>query len=252
MTGSDLGVRNGDEADPSTDGELARALETYLSAVERGQAVDPRRLAAEHPAIADELQSCLEILRLAGRVEGEAGAEAVVEGSEDSAPAPMPALGDFRILRQVGRGGMGVVYEAEQVSLHRRVALKVLPFASALDPQQLRRFQTEAQAAAQLHHTNIVPVFSVGCERGVHYYAMQFIEGQALSSLIHNLRRLSGPESRAGQATSTGPSLAEEVASGRLDPKPPPPPSAGRGSPDHCGEHLQASWARRFSFLSRC
>jgi eukaryotic-like serine/threonine-protein kinase len=230
MTGSDLGARNGNEADPSTDGELAHALEAYLSAVERGQAVDPQRLAAEHPAIADELRSCLEILRLAGQVEGEAGAEAVVKVNEDA--APVPALGDFRILRQVGRGGMGVVYEAEQVSLHRRVALKVLPIASALDPQQSRRFQTEAQAAAQLHHTNIVPVFSVGCERGVHYYAMQFIEGQSLAALIHDLRRLLGLEPRLGESATTGPSLAEEVASGRLAPKPPPPPTAGRGSPD--------------------
>ena len=181
--GSESGVR---------DGELARALEAYLSAVEAGRPVDPDRLAAEHPAIADELRSCLEVLRLAGRVETEPGAEAAVEAIED--PAATTTLGDFRILRQVGRGGMGVVYEAEQVSLHRRVALKVLPFAAALDPSQLRRFQTEALAAAQLHHTNIVPVFSVGCERGVHYYAMQYIEGQTLAALVRDLRRLSGLE----------------------------------------------------------
>ena len=103
--------------------------------------------------------------RLAGRVEGDARSRRPWTARRRSV-APTPMLGDFRILRQVGRGGMGVVYEAEQVSLHRRVALKVLPFASALDPEQLRRFQTEAQAAAQLHHTNIVPVFSVGCEAG--------------------------------------------------------------------------------------
>ena len=97
-------------------------------------------------------------------------------------------LGDYRILREVGRGGMGVVYEAEQLSLGRRVALKVLPFAAALDPRQFRRFRTEAQAAARLHHTNIVPVFEVGSERGVHYYAMQFIEGQSLAAMIADLR----------------------------------------------------------------
>jgi serine/threonine protein kinase len=77
-------------------------------------------------------------------------------------------LGDFRLIREIGRGGMGVVYEAEQISLARRVALKILPFAGMLDPRQLQRFQNEARAAASLHHTNIVPVFSVGCERGVH------------------------------------------------------------------------------------
>ena len=82
-------------------------------------------------------------------------------------------LGDFRLVREVGRGGMGIVYEAEQVSLKRRVALKVLPFAGALDAKQLQRFKNESQAAAQLHHTNIVPVRYVGCERGVHFYAIK-------------------------------------------------------------------------------
>ncbi|MBM4070337.1 MAG: serine/threonine protein kinase, partial [Planctomycetes bacterium] len=97
-------------------------------------------------------------------------------------------LGDFRIIREVGRGGMGVVYEAEQVSLNRRVALKVLPFAATLDPRQLQRFKNEAQAAAQLHHTNMVPVHYVGCERGTHFYAMQFIDGVTLAAAIADLR----------------------------------------------------------------
>ncbi len=101
----------------------------------------------------------------------------------------MPAeLGDFRILREIGRGGMGVVYEAEQISLERRVALKVLPFASMLDDRQLARFKNEALAAAQLHHANIVPVFAVGCERGLHFYVMQLIEGQTLEQLIQDLQ----------------------------------------------------------------
>src|SRR5437868_12157724 len=109
-------------------------------------------------------------------------------------PGPSPsevdadgALGEYRIVREVGRGGMGVVYEAVQISLGRRVALKVLPFAAALDARHLQRFKNEAQAAAHLHHTNIVPVLSVGCERGVHFYAMQFIEGQTLAALIETL-----------------------------------------------------------------
>ena len=89
---------------------------------------------------------------------------------------------------EIGRGGMGVVYEAVQLSLGRRVALKVLPFAAALDARQLQRFKNEAQAAAQLHHTNIVPVYAVGCDRATHYYAMQLIEGQNLADLIGELR----------------------------------------------------------------
>jgi serine/threonine protein kinase len=103
-------------------------------------------------------------------------------------------LGDFRILREIGRGGMGVVYEAEQISLGRRVALKVLPFAATLDPRQLQRFQNEAHAAAHLQHQNIVPVYAVGSERGVQYYAMQLIEGQTLAALIAQMR----PQARPG------------------------------------------------------
>ena len=91
-------------------------------------------------------------------------------------------------VREVGRGGMGLVYEAEQLSLSRRVALKVLPFAATMDARQLQRFQNEARAAAGLHHTNIVPVHFVGCERGVHYFAMQFIEGRDLASGLTQLR----------------------------------------------------------------
>src|SRR5438128_4409977 len=84
---------------------------------------------------------------------------------------------------------MGIVYEAAQISLRRRVALKILPFAAALDPKQLQRFKHEAQAAAHLQHQHIVPVHYVGCERGVHFYAMQYIEGQTLAALIQELRR---------------------------------------------------------------
>src|SRR5439155_425122 len=98
-------------------------------------------------------------------------------------------LGDYKIVREIGRGGMGIVYEATQLSLGRRVALKILPLAAALDPKHLQRFKNEAQAAAQLHHTNIVPVYAVGTERGVHYYAMQLIEGQSLAALIEQLRQ---------------------------------------------------------------
>ena len=96
-------------------------------------------------------------------------------------------LGDFRIVREIGRGGMGTVYEAEQIALGRRVALKVLPFAAILDPTHLQRFQNEARAAASLKHPHIVSVYSVGCERGVHYYAMEYVEGRTLAQLVDDL-----------------------------------------------------------------
>jgi hypothetical protein len=113
---------------------------------------------------------------------------------------------------------MGVVYEAQQVSLGRRVALKVLPFATVMDQRRLARFKTEAQAAAQLIHQNIVPVFSVGCERGVHFYAMQYVEGQTLAEIIGQLRRAVGleprePDEPRALAASASISLAHLAAS---------------------------------------
>ena len=97
------------------------------------------------------------------------------------------SLGDFRTIRVIGRGGMGVVYEAVQISLNRRVALKILPMTSAGDPRKLKRFQIEAQAAALLNDPHIVPVYVVGSENGIHFYAMQLIEGQTLAELISDL-----------------------------------------------------------------
>jgi serine/threonine protein kinase/Flp pilus assembly protein TadD len=107
---------------------------------------------------------------------------------------------------------MGVVYEAEQISLGRRVALKVLPFAGALDGKQLQRFKNEAQAAAGLHHTNIVPVHFVGCERGVHFYAMQFIDGQNLAQVIAALRHAADGEHSSRPEARPVPASAEPGA----------------------------------------
>src|SRR5207245_6168648 len=97
-----------------------------------------------------------------------------------TAVPPLSQVGDYRIIREIGHGGMGVVYEAEQISLGRRVALKVLPWQVARDRTTLERFRREARASARLHHTNIVPVFEVGQDGEVSYYAMQFIQGQSL------------------------------------------------------------------------
>jgi len=101
-------------------------------------------------------------------------------------------LGDFRILRRVGQGGMGVVYEAIQESLGRHVALKLLPAEALLDPKKLERFRREAKSAAKLHHTNIVPVFGTGEANGRHFYAMQFISGHPLDAVIDEVKRLKG------------------------------------------------------------
>ncbi len=129
-------------------------------------------------------------------------------GSGDPAVPSPGTLGDFRILREIGRGGMGVVYEAEQISIGRHVALKVLPFAAILDPRQLNRFKNEARAAGTLDHPNIVSVYSVGTDRGVHYYAMQLIQGQSLAELIAGLRDSHGVARAAPTSAGVSPGAA--------------------------------------------
>lgn len=105
--------------------------------------------------------------------------------------AEQKVIGDFQVIREIGRGGMGIVYEAIQRSLDRKVALKVLSSGIADTPLQLQRFRREAEAAARLHHTNIVPVYGIGEENGIHFYAMQYIDGVPLANAIGAARRKS-------------------------------------------------------------
>src|SRR5690606_805516 len=105
---------------------------------------------------------------------------------------PQQQLGDFRLKREIGRGGMGVVYEAEQISIARTVAVKVVPFAALAGHTTLRRFQNEVRAAALLDHPHIVAVYSVGEERGIHYYAMKLVRGRSLADVIQQMRDANG------------------------------------------------------------
>jgi serine/threonine protein kinase len=171
------------------DPRLLQAAREYLGELEAGRAPDRQAYLARCPDLAAELAVCLdgvEMAHAAGLMfEPPAPPVAVLPPATDHG---VGTLGDFRIVREVGRGGMGVVYEAVQLSLNRRVALKVLPFAAALDARRLQRFKTESQAAAGLHHSNIVPVHAVGCDRGVHFYAMQLIDGRPLDAVISEMR----------------------------------------------------------------
>ena len=209
--------------------EVISILEEFLTKLEAGARLNPEDLTARCPSLAEPLKACLASLEFLHDASFGLRDPATPElPSATECQTDLGLLGDFRLVREVGRGGMGVVYEAEQISLGRRVALKVLPFAAALDARQLQRFKNEAQAAASLHHTNIVPVFGVGCERGVHYYAMQYIEGQTLAEIIKNVRHgkdrgLSGftsepsdrhatPPSRPTKALTAGPTHVRAAA----------------------------------------
>jgi serine/threonine protein kinase len=170
-------------------------LEEVANRCLAGEPVDWSAYERDYPQYVEELRQLMPAMRAVADFsrsarEGDAAPVNEHNGVEGT-------LGDFRILRELGRGGMGVVYEAEQISLGRRVALKVLPFAATMDPRHLQRFQNEARAAASLEHPHIVPVYGVGCERGVHYYAMKFIDGQSLAEIIA-AQRTSAPRTQPG------------------------------------------------------
>src|SRR3954451_8745984 len=180
----------------------------------------------EHPALTEYTDK---YPALAAEIRDLFPALAVMEelgsaGGPPTGPYPGPSqwdarvperLGDYRILREVARGGMGIVYEAVQESLGRHVALKVFPAAGLMSPTSLERFRREARAAARLHHTNIVPVFGVGEHEGVHYFAMQFIRGQGLDRVLHELAHLRrGPPPGADTRRDPDPSVS--IARGLL------------------------------------
>ena len=185
---------------------IFRALDEYFSALRRGQRPDREEFLKRHPEVSASLADCLEgvdfIEAMSARFRDKADGPEPFTGSSTSGSS---VLGDFRIISELGRGGMGVVYKAEQMSLGRTVALKVLPMWSALDPQQRKRFHNEAQAVAHLHHAHIVPIFGVGSDHGIHFYAMQFIDGEDLAQVIRNLRR------RGGIGTSSQRTLSGEA-----------------------------------------
>ncbi|QEG39195.1 serine/threonine protein kinase [Roseimaritima ulvae] len=149
-----------------------------LPAVRRWDAAVVSELIAQHPELAPGLEECLQGLR---RIEAVA---TLSTGDSDAAvvtsEAELPQIPDFQITGELGRGGMGVVYEARQLSLNRVVALKVLPMGR-VDRGAVERFVREANTVAGMQHEGIVPVFAVGVHEGLHWFAMQRIEGMPLS-----------------------------------------------------------------------
>ncbi len=156
-------------------------LDRYLADLQAGKTPDRDQLLEEHPDLAAAARGLSRRHRVRPPRDRPRGAEE---------PA---TLGEFRIVRELGRGGMGIVYEAEQTSLRRRVALKVLRFAAVADEEAMQRFHREGETVARLHHTNIVPIFAIGSERGVHYYAMQFIQGRSLADVLADSQRTGTP-----------------------------------------------------------
>lgn len=169
--------------------------------VREGQSPNIAEFASRNPDLAEQIRRLFPVLELMERN----NVNGVSNSPESAANQPefgaeqidhrggwkaLQQLGDFRIIREIGRGGMGIVFEAEQESLGRRVALKVLPASAQFDQRRMERFASEAKATAMLHHTNIVPVFGVGRESGLSFFVMQFIDGQPLNVVLRDIARI--------------------------------------------------------------
>ena len=218
---------------------LGQVTDELLERYRRGERPALSDYVGRYPDLAEELRGLFSALVLMEDVRP--GPPAAAEGPPPACAGAVPfrQLGEYRLVREIGRGGMGVVYEAEQESLGRRVALKVLPAEALGDPTHVQRFQREARAAARLHHTHIVPVFGVGEDSGTHYYVMQYIEGRPLDEVLAELRRLragagaaaeDGAPSSPSAAPAAGPPSSAAVArslwEGRFRAAPPPEAAA--------------------------
>jgi serine/threonine protein kinase/tetratricopeptide (TPR) repeat protein len=246
---ADLRGRAAEPSGPDTEGSdasgddprVAAALDEYLAELQAGRRPSRGKFLGRYPEIARALDRGLNVLDfLDSAVGSTTPRDAAPPVADDLEPETI--LGDYRLIREVGRGGMGVVYEARQISLDRRVAVKVLSGAGVLDPRRLQRFRIEAQAVAQLNHPHIVPIFGVGHDRGIHYYAMQYVEGCTLAEILENHpeRRRIGAEAstavpngrlsdRSSYVVEGDSRLAEPPSDRGWSRSGPPPPASGSG-----------------------
>lgn len=196
-------------ADSDARDPVEELAEDFLLRQRRGETPTLEDYVRRHPELADDIRELFPALVMIENLGGSSLAATGAHETAEPGQAKLERIGDYRIVREVGRGGMGVVYEAEQESLGRWVALKVLPAHALLDANHVRRFEREAKAAAKLHHTNIVPVFGVGHDGDTHYYVMQFIRGQGLDDVLEDLRHL---RAQASHTDSNEAARAETAA----------------------------------------
>jgi len=184
-----------------------KLAEEFIEKIRRGENPSVTQYAEEHPDLAVDIRELFPMIALMEK----AGDPSPSSAGQQLVPKEVSpeTLGDFRILREIGRGGMGVVYEAQQQSLRRRVAVKVLPQSALRSQHSLQRFQREAQTAAALCHTNVVPIFGVGEEGSRHYIVMQLISGVGMDEV---LAMLVSSESGLLEDTTTRQEMAAEIA----------------------------------------
>ncbi len=183
---------------PDRDEEaLEELLSRYVDRLNAGEMLDAEKILAEHPDDGPELVERLEAF------------QAVCPSPRHA--SALGTLGDYTLRRQIGRGGMGVVYDAWQNSLDRQVALKVLPAGIAADSRAFMRFMREAKTAAQLQHQNVVAVYGMGVEANTPYYAMEFVDGETLAHVVAKLKSAE-PESPTPFGRKDGAGYFEELA----------------------------------------
>ena len=189
---------------------LELLVEQTIERLQAGEALDLGELVGSRADLFPQLEAMLPTLQALAKLEQR-------EPQEQSGWVGRQ-LGDFRLLREIGRGGMGIVFAAVQLSLSRCVAVKVLPHASLLPQRARQRFEREAHAASLLSHPHIVPIFGFGCEDGLHYYAMQFIDGENLAEVIHRRQSANATVADALSTEESGSLAPQEISN--LSPSP--------------------------------
>lgn len=185
---------------------IEQLAEAYLAQQRGGNPSSIDDFVAQHSQHAEELRDFIEALQLVNDLKRSSPI------ADSSKTAPFPQIDDYRIVRELGRGAMGVVYEAEQLSLSRRVALKTMLGMADHSPRERQRFQHEARTAAKLHHPRIVPVYDVGESNGSMFYAMQYIEGRGLDRVTRSVGKLISERTQPGTSVEEG--LAQLLVTG--------------------------------------
>lgn len=189
ITDSNAGRHELDEPVRVERDAVERLADEFLTSYRAGECPTVDDYVHQYPALADDLRGLLKAMMILEDSVPQMDLSAP-SGDGTALPADPPRhIGDFLVVREIGRGGMGIVYEAVQQSLDRQVALKVLSLPGILNPSHLERFRREARAAARLQHRHIVPVFGFGAHDGTHYYAMQYVPGHSLDFVIESLRQ---------------------------------------------------------------
>ena len=198
--------------DSEQDDPMGPLTESFVERYRRGERPSINEYILQYPDIADRIARLFPTLVLMEELSPESDGITGIVGESGQPPRQ---LGDYEIGEEIGRGGMGVVYRARQLSLNRKVALKVLSRPLGVSSQVLQRFRLEARAAGQLHHPHIVPVIDVGDSDGIHFYAMQLIQGHGLDLILDELRRQHALPTLAGQTTDSEINSLQRTTSSR-------------------------------------